>query len=112
MKIPTYDVKPGSKAYSGLGERLMSAMGWSRCVARARSSWHRSGGGGVRPVDGARPNDDDDDGDGDGDERRGARARGTCDPLTDENRRDRSTTTRTEGKDSGRTDADAWTRWK
>ena len=32
MKIPTYDAKPGSKAYSGLGERLMSAMGWSRCV--------------------------------------------------------------------------------
>ena len=62
-------------------------------------------------MDGARPNDDDDDDDddGDGDE---MRARGTCDPLTDENRRDRSTTTRTEGKDSGRTDADAWTRWK
>ena len=65
----------------------------------------------LRPVDGARPNDDDDDGDDDGDERR-ARAGRVSDPLTDENRRDRSTTTRTEGKDSGRTDADAWTRWK
>ena len=73
MKIPTYDVKPGSKAYSGLGERLMSAMGWSRCVARARSS--SFGRRRLRPVDGARPNDDDDDDDGDGDERRGARAR-------------------------------------
>jgi hypothetical protein len=75
MKIPTYDVKPGSKAYSGLGERLMSAMGWSRCVARRRAFVMASfGRRRLRPVDGARPNDDDDDGDGDGEERR-ARAR-------------------------------------
>ena len=59
MKIPTYDTKPGSKAYSGLGERLMSAMGWSRCAMRERrrrehqsfshhhsSFIHRGGGGG------------------------------------------------------------------
>ena len=109
MKIPTYDVKPGSKAYSGLGERLMSAMGWSRCVARVRHGIVRAAAAFARWM--AR-------------DRtmtttmmammatRCARARDVCDPLTDDTRRDRSTTTRTEGKDSGRTDADAWTRWK
>ena len=32
MRVPTYDARPGAKAYSGLGERLLASMGWSKCV--------------------------------------------------------------------------------
>jgi len=35
MRVPTYDARPGAKAYSGLGERLLASMGWSKCVCDA-----------------------------------------------------------------------------
>ena len=29
MKIPSYDERPGDKAFSGLGKKLLRKMGWS-----------------------------------------------------------------------------------
>jgi len=41
MRVPSHDVDPGAKAFSGVGARLMRSMGWNECV-RQRAS---EGGG-------------------------------------------------------------------
>lgn len=32
MKVPTHDAAPGAKSYGGMGERVLRAMGWSKCA--------------------------------------------------------------------------------
>ena len=44
MRVPTHDAAPGAKSYGGMGERVLRAMGWSKCA---------------RPTTDARRDDDD-----------------------------------------------------
>lgn len=32
MRVPTHDAAPGAKSYGGMGERVLRAMGWSKCA--------------------------------------------------------------------------------
>ena len=59
MKVPTHDAAPGAKSYGGMGERVLRAMGWSKCArptteATDATDDEREGGAGGGGGDAAR----------------------------------------------------------